>query len=147
MKDESTKLLLEAFEVLSTELRDKIDGVHAGLKDEINNVRTELKDEIQGVRTELKDEIQGVRTELKEEINAQALKSFKHIEEVRADLKQDISQVHGRIDDVYGILDKHYSLLETDEMERLALSKQVDRHDEWIQRASKKLNVRYSTSQ
>ena len=88
-----------------------------------------------------------MRTELKEEINAQALKSFKHIEEVRADLKQDISQVHGRIDDVYGILDKHYSPLETDEMERLALSKQVDRHDEWIQRASKKLNVRYSTSQ
>lgn len=60
--------------------------------------------------------------------------------------KDDISTLHKKLDDIYTVLDKQSELLDTDETERLALSKQVDRHDDWIERAADNIGVRYVRS-
>lgn len=46
------------------------------------------------------------------------------------------------IDRVMNILDAHTEMLETDEMERLAMSAQVSRHQDWIERADKVLKIK-----
>lgn len=47
-------------------------------------------------------------------------------------------------DGVNNVLDQQSVLLDRDETERLALSKQVDRHDDWIERAAEKTGVRFA---
>ena len=42
------------------------------------------------------------------------------------------------------ILDRQGGMLDTDETERLALNKQVNRHEDWITRAAPKVSVRYT---
>jgi hypothetical protein len=51
-----------------------------------------------------------------------------------------------KFDHVYRILDRQGAMLDTDETERLALNKQVNRHEDWITRAAPKVDVRYSAS-
>lgn len=57
--------------------------------------------------------------------------------DLKAELKSDLSSVQST-------LDRHSKFLEDDEVERLSLGKQVDRHEDWISRAAPAVNVRYS---
>ena len=49
-----------------------------------------------------------------------------------------------KFDGVYNLLDRQTDMLDTDEVERLSLTKQVDRHDDWIERAAPKVGVKYA---
>lgn len=49
-----------------------------------------------------------------------------------------------KFDKVYRILDHHTELLDRDESEWLVLSKQVDRHNDWIERAAVTTGVRFA---
>lgn len=60
-----------------------------------------------------------------------------------ADLEK---QMNMRFDEIMRILDKQSALLDVDETERMALSKQVDRHEDWVERAADKVGVRYAHS-
>lgn len=57
--------------------------------------------------------------------------------EVRAEIQDEIRGVHN-------ILDMHIGMLKSDELERQSLGVQVSRHDDWIERAATKIDVRYS---
>lgn len=54
------------------------------------------------------------------------------------------TKIDHRFDGLYTILDQHTAMLDKDESERLALNKQVDRHEDWIERSSKKIGIRYT---
>lgn len=54
------------------------------------------------------------------------------------------SEMREGFDRVNSTLDQQSILLDRDEAERLALSKQVDRHDDWIERAAEKTGVRFA---
>ncbi|MFZ1812299.1 MAG: hypothetical protein WAU02_02110 [Candidatus Saccharimonadales bacterium] len=62
------------------------------------------------------------------------------ITSARDELKSEMQQGFDRVNMV---LDQQSILLDRDEAERLSLSKQVDRHDEWIERAAKHTGVRF----
>lgn len=57
--------------------------------------------------------------------------------------KADIARLDHNIDAIRNILDRHSDFLETDELERLSLGKQVSRHEDWIERAAAKIAIRY----
>ena len=63
------------------------------------------------------------------------------IEKVETGLREEMRQGFDRVNNV---LDQQSVMLDRDETERLALSKQVDRHDDWIERAAKKTGVRFA---
>lgn len=76
----------------------------------------------------------------------QFLKLFNYMQGMKAELSEEIAQVKSDTDEIKNVLDKHTGFLETDEIERLSLGKQVDRHEDWIERAAPKIDVRFSTS-
>lgn len=61
--------------------------------------------------------------------------------------QDDIAKVHEEMatkedtNHILNILDKHTDMLDTDELERLALSKQVDRLQDWAERSASKIGV------
>jgi ABC-type dipeptide/oligopeptide/nickel transport system ATPase subunit len=68
---------------------------------------------------------------------------------VRADAKidtmqEDMNVLKKDVELVKNVLDRYAGMLDDDEIERIALSKQVDSHEDWIARAAIKTNVRYS---
>ncbi|MEU5428223.1 hypothetical protein AB0H73_21860 [Streptomyces olivoreticuli] len=48
------------------------------------------------------------------------------------------------IDRLYGLVDQSIKAQEINEHERIALSSQVDRHEDWIQQIAGKLNLKLS---
>ena len=54
---------------------------------------------------------------------------------VRTELKRDINRI-------YGLLDDNIKQQETDEQERLATNRQLDRHEGWIKQISKSTNTK-----
>lgn len=63
---------------------------------------------------------------------------FQKIDSRFDDLQVDMDT---KFDQIRTILDTHTGLLDTDELERLALQKQVERHQAWIDTVSPKLSV------
>lgn len=63
---------------------------------------------------------------------------FQKIDSRFDDLQVDVDT---KFDQIRTILDTHTGLLDTDELERLALQKQVERHQAWIDTVSPKLSV------
>lgn len=61
------------------------------------------------------------------------------------DLEMSIGRVERRLEGIENLLDTHTELLDKDELERLALSAQVSRHDDWIVRAADKTGIRYAS--
>jgi len=70
-------------------------------------------------------------------------KLFNLVHDVRSDMasKQDVHEIKQSIDEIRTILDKQSDMLDTDETERLALSKQVSRLQDWADRTAPKVNV------
>lgn len=66
------------------------------------------------------------------------LKLMQHFDERFDGLEAKIDK---EFDEVKNVLDKHTGMLDTDELERLALQKQVDRHEAWIDAAARKLST------
>ncbi len=77
--------------------------------------------------------------------NDEFTKLFNLVHEIRTDMasKQDVSDIKQSIDDIRMTLDKQSTMLDTDETERLALSKQVDRLQDWADRTAPKVGVAY----
>lgn len=61
-----------------------------------------------------------------------------------SEMDKKFEELHAKLDGIYNILDRQTDMLDIDETERLALSKQVDRHDDWIERAAPKVGVTYT---
>lgn len=71
-------------------------------------------------------------------------KLFAFLDEFRQEINDKLDESDKKIDSIYNILDKQTGLMDTDETERLALSKQVDRHEDWISRAAPAVGVTYT---
>ena len=82
------------------------------------------------------DKLEGRFDGLETEVARLRIATQDDIAKVREDMatKEDINRV-------LNILDKHTEMLDTDELERLALSKQVDRLQDWAERAAPKIGV------
>lgn len=73
------------------------------------------------------------------------MQALKQLEDRLVDSEDSLrGEIHEGFDRVNNILDQQSILLDRDETERLALSKQVDRHDDWIGRATVKTGVRFA---
>jgi hypothetical protein len=58
------------------------------------------------------------------------------IQDLKTELKADLSHV-------YELVDADLKRRETDEHERAAVTSQLDQHEDWIERASRALKIRY----
>lgn len=76
----------------------------------------------------------------------QFTKLFKYVEETRKEVSaiRENMATKDDIDKIYTILDKHTEFLETDETERLALSAQVGRLQNWAERSNAKIGVDFT---
>lgn len=74
-------------------------------------------------------------------------KLYQHTESQFAKLHDEMDQrfakVDGQFDQVYGLIDEVLKNQETEAQERLAMNHQLDRHEDWIGRASKQMGVSY----
>ena len=76
----------------------------------------------------------------------QFTKLFKYVEETRQEvsaIREDMA-TREDVDKILRILDKQSELLDTDEVERLALSAQVGRLQDWAERAGAKIGTEFS---
>lgn len=75
------------------------------------------------------------------------LKLYAHFErrftELSARLDQTTTELKSEINRVYDLVDQDVKHRETDEQERTVVNHQLDRHEDWIGRASKQLGVSY----
>jgi chromosome segregation ATPase len=62
---------------------------------------------------------------------------------LRHEIDQRFTEVHERLDRIYSLVDEDLKRREADEHERLAVNRQLDRHEDWIGRASKRVGVSY----
>jgi DNA-binding transcriptional regulator/RsmH inhibitor MraZ len=78
---------------------------------------------------------------MKDISDGQITQLFKYMQSEFARLSQQMEQMfnqtNSRIDSVYNLLDSHMKQRETDEQERLAMSRQLERHHSWIGQLSK----------
>lgn len=63
-----------------------------------------------------------------------------------ADARAERATDREAINRIVTTLDGIASRLDTDESERMAANAQLDRHEEWIERAATKLKVKYDAS-
>jgi len=78
----------------------------------------------------------------------QFTKLFKYMQKEFKAIRFELSSVEGslrhEIDKIYNLLDVSLKRSETDEQERLAIGRQLENHEDWISRASKKLKIKYN---
>lgn len=74
------------------------------------------------------------------------LEMYKAIQRIEGRLENFATrdETDEKFDQILRILDRQGGMLDTDETERLALNKQVNRHEDWITRAAPKVSVRYT---
>ena len=65
--------------------------------------------------------------------------------ELREENKTHPAELNRKIDNIYITFDYQTSMFNTNQTERLELSKQVDRHGDWIERATPEIGVMYTT--
>lgn len=65
--------------------------------------------------------------------------------ELREENKTHPAELNRKIDNIYITFGYQTSMFNTNQTERLELSKQVDRHDDWIERATLEIGVTYTT--
>lgn len=63
---------------------------------------------------------------------------------LREENKTSFAELNRKIDNIYTTLDRQAGMFDTNQTEHLALSKQVDRHDDWIERATLEIGVAYT---
>ncbi len=105
-----------------------------GMNDDVATLILQKLDGLEGEMNGLKNRFDRLETEVGYIKHNMATQN--DIAKVREDMatKEDI-------DHVLNVLDKHTEMLDTDELERLALSKQVDRLQDWAERAAPKIGV------
>jgi ferritin len=64
-------------------------------------------------------------------------KRFDDVDRRFAEVDRQFAQVMGALDHLFKAQDKH-------EQERLAMIRQLDRHEQWIEAAAPKLDLRYN---
>ncbi len=63
---------------------------------------------------------------------------------LREENKTNFAELNRKIDNIYTTLDRQAGMFDTNQTKRLAPSKQVDRHDDWIERATLEIGVAYT---
>jgi hypothetical protein len=74
----------------------------------------------------------------------QFMKLFKYMQENFAQVRAEIDKVKASVNQVYNLVDADLKLRETDEQERLIMSYQLSRHEQWFDQLAKKTKTRLS---
>ena len=69
---------------------------------------------------------------------------MKKLDSIQADIDQNVAKKTD-VDRILKILDYQSDLLEVDEIERLALTKQVNRLQDWVERTAPKVSTKLRT--
>jgi len=73
------------------------------------------------------------------------MQQLRHLfSKLREENKTSFAELNRKIDNIYTTLGRQASMLDTNQTKHLALSKQVDRHDDWIERATLEIGVTYT---
>lgn len=72
----------------------------------------------------------------------QFTKLFTYMQDEFANLREEINHVRSDVQRVYGVVDAIKKEKETDHQERLMMTHQVDRHQDWIEQLAKKTDVK-----
>ncbi len=99
---------------------DGLEGRFGGLEGRFDKLEVEVSDLKEGMNQQF-DAAAGAHAELEAKMDSKF-----------ADIENKIDKIIGRIED--------------DDTERVALTSQVNRHENWIKKAAPKLNVKYSDS-
>ncbi|MDO4712664.1 MAG: hypothetical protein Q4B05_02035 [Candidatus Saccharibacteria bacterium] len=110
----------------------------------LSELREENNVKFDELRKEMNANIGGLREEMSTNINNLRAEMNLKFKESHEENHAQFAELNQKIDNIYTILDRQTGMLDTDETERLALSKQVDRHDDWIERAAPKVGVKYA---
>lgn len=76
------------------------------------------------------------------------MKLFRYMEEMREEMRSQFEQKADKadIERILNILDGIAERLDIDDTERVAAMAQLERHENWIKQAGKKLNLKYDAS-
>jgi hypothetical protein len=73
----------------------------------------------------------------------QFTKLFTYMEKRFDEMNQRFAKVDSQFDQVYTLIDEVLKNQETEAQKRLVIARQLDRHEEWVNRASQQVGVRY----
>ena len=73
----------------------------------------------------------------------QFTKLFKYMNERFGKTDARLDELQASIGRVYDLVDQDLKEREINEQERLVMAHQLDRHESWIKKAGKKLDIRY----
>jgi len=71
-------------------------------------------------------------------------KLFKYMQEEFGQVRVDMEVLKKDINRLYTLVDQDLKRKETDEQERLVMGHQLDRHEDWIAKASTQLKITYN---
>lgn len=72
----------------------------------------------------------------------QFTKLFVYIQKEFGGVREEMGVMHKRIDSVYHLLDQNLKRRETDEQERLFMSRQLSRHEGWFKQIAKHIRLK-----
>ena len=76
------------------------------------------------------------------------MKMFQYVREMREEMNRQFENTMSKEDGdrILTLLDELHGKTDIDDTERLAMTRQLDRHEDWIEKASVKLGVKYDPS-
>lgn len=116
----------------------------ASLDAKVSSIETKiglLETRIGSLESEVKDIKQ--RLDKQDEFSMRMFAEIESIKDRMDDMatKDDVRVLSDRVNNV---LDRHSGMLDDDELERLSLGKQVDRHEHWIGKVAPKVGVSFT---
>jgi hypothetical protein len=137
--EQQDKKLDERFEEQDARLDKRFNE-----QDERLDSRFQEQDEKFGRRFQEQDAKMDQRfNEQDEKFGVQFAKPYQHVEHRSDEHGQRMDRIESRMSSLEGGIDRVLKNQETDHQERLAANHQLDRHEDWIERAADVINVSY----
>ncbi|MCC9710198.1 hypothetical protein E4N62_36025 [Streptomyces sp. MNU76] len=102
--------------------------------------RKELEEVLKGFEERISDNL---RQEMDDKLDQFAMSLMKHMNERFDVVDRRFEAVDQKIDKVQSSVDEVHGMLEVERDERTVIAHQLDRHEDWIERAARKLNIDY----
>lgn len=115
---------------------EKIQKQNVRFETGFQSFETRLHMYEKGVYDERKDRLEWIKSEFSH-VNMRLSTYTTKVDELGVDLKDGLEAIGQQIDAIMSVYDR-------DDIERVALSAQVERHDKWIKKAAPKIQIKYN---
>ncbi|MDH2389094.1 hypothetical protein QCN29_09875 [Streptomyces sp. HNM0663] len=102
--------------------------------------RKELEEVLKGFEERISEKLE---KKMDAKLDQFAMSFVKHMNERFDAVDRRFEEVDRKIDKVQSSVDEVHGMLEMERDERTVISHQLDRHEDWIERAARKLNIEY----